>query len=109
MFTKRIKQLREERQIPQRKMAAVLDIDTATYCKYEKGERCPKREQVVIIAQLRLGFFLVRPAWVYSNGCKSLTHPDSGKCLAKAKGVPREMESEGRWRQTSGLTYRNRI
>ena len=52
MFTERIKQLREERQIPQRKLAAVLDIDTATYCKYEKGERRPKREQVVIIADV---------------------------------------------------------
>jgi transcriptional regulator with XRE-family HTH domain len=52
MFTERIKQLREERQIPQRKLAAALEIDTATYCKYEKGERRPKREQVVIIANL---------------------------------------------------------
>ncbi|MDR1679251.1 MAG: helix-turn-helix domain-containing protein, partial [Prevotellaceae bacterium] len=52
IFTERIKQLREERQIPQRKMAAALDIDTATYCKYEKGERRPKREQVAIIAEL---------------------------------------------------------
>jgi len=52
LFTERIKQLREERQIPQRKLAAVLDIDTATYCKYEKGERRPKREQVVTIAEL---------------------------------------------------------
>jgi DNA-binding XRE family transcriptional regulator len=52
MFPGRIKQLREERQIPQRKLAAALDIDTATYCKYEKGERRPKREQVVILAEL---------------------------------------------------------
>lgn len=52
MFPKRIKQLREEQQIPQRKIAAALDIDTATYCKYEKGERHPKRKQVVIIADI---------------------------------------------------------
>ena len=52
MFTEQIKRLREERQIPQRKLAAACDIDTATYCKYEKGERRPKREQVVIIAEL---------------------------------------------------------
>ena len=52
MFTEQIKRLRKERQIPQRKLAAALDIDTATYCKYEKGERRPKREQVVIIAEL---------------------------------------------------------
>jgi transcriptional regulator with XRE-family HTH domain len=52
MFTERIKQLREELQMPQRKLAAVLDIDTATYCKIEKGERRAKREQVHIIAEL---------------------------------------------------------
>jgi transcriptional regulator with XRE-family HTH domain len=52
MFSEQIRHLRAERQIPQRKLAAALDIDTATYCKYEKGERRPKREQVVIIAEL---------------------------------------------------------
>ena len=52
MFTERIKQLREECQIPQRVLAAALEIDTATYCKIEKGERKTKREQVFIIANL---------------------------------------------------------
>lgn len=51
-FTERIKQLREERQMPQRKFAAALEIDTATYCKIEKGERRAKCEQVVVIADL---------------------------------------------------------
>ena len=52
MFTEKIKQLREERQMPQRQFAAALEIDTATYCKIEKGERRVKREQVQIIAKL---------------------------------------------------------
>ena len=51
-FIERIRQLREERQLPQRKLAATLDIDTATYCKIEKGERRAKVEQVVVIADL---------------------------------------------------------
>jgi transcriptional regulator with XRE-family HTH domain len=51
-FVERIKQLREERQLPQRKLATTLDIDTATYCKIEKGERRVKAEQVVVIAEL---------------------------------------------------------
>ena len=51
-FVERIKQLREEHQLPQRKLATTLDIDTATYCKIEKGERRVKAEQVVIIADL---------------------------------------------------------
>jgi DNA-binding XRE family transcriptional regulator len=51
-FIGRIKQLREERQMPQRQLAAALEIDTATYCKIEKGERRAKGEQVVIIADI---------------------------------------------------------
>jgi len=52
MFIGRIKQLREERQMPQRILAAALDIDTATYCKIEKGERRVRREQGLLIANL---------------------------------------------------------
>jgi transcriptional regulator with XRE-family HTH domain len=51
-FTERIRELREERQMPQRKLAAVLEIDTATYCKIEKGERRAKCEQVALIADM---------------------------------------------------------
>lgn len=31
--------------MPQRKIAAALDIDTATYCKIEKGEREPRKNK----------------------------------------------------------------
>ena len=44
-----------------------------------------------------------------ANRCKSLIRPGSGKDTAKTKGVHREVESEGRWRQISGLTNRNHI
>ena len=57
----------------------------------------------------KASFLLVRPARTYSNGCKSLNRPDSGKVTAKDKGVYREVESEGSQRQTSGLTDRNPI
>ena len=52
MFNERIKQLREESQIPQRKLAAAMDIDTASYCKIEHGNRRAKREHIPIIAEL---------------------------------------------------------
>lgn len=48
----RIKELRIQNQMPQRQLAAALDIDTATYCKIEKGERRAKREQVAILSKL---------------------------------------------------------
>ena len=44
-----------------------------------------------------------------SNGLKSLIRPSSGKDIAKTKGVVGDYESEGRWRQISGLTNRNHI
>ncbi len=44
--------LREDKQIPQRQLAAALEIDTATYCKIEKGDRRAKREQVTVLAVL---------------------------------------------------------
>ncbi|SIR45125.1 Helix-turn-helix domain-containing protein [Pontibacter lucknowensis] len=52
MFGNRIRKLREEEQIPQRQLAAALEIDTATYCKIEKGDRRAKREQVLVLAKL---------------------------------------------------------
>ena len=51
MFIEHIKKLREEQQTPQRVLAAALEIDTATYCKIEKGERKARREQVITIAK----------------------------------------------------------
>ncbi|GHT64420.1 hypothetical protein AGMMS50239_22080 [Bacteroidia bacterium] len=52
MFNERIKQLREDCQIPQRKLAAALDIDTASYCKIERGERRARKEHIPVIAEL---------------------------------------------------------
>jgi len=52
IFGNKIKTLREEKQIPQRQLAAALEIDTATYCKIEKGDRRAKREQVIALADL---------------------------------------------------------
>ncbi len=52
IFGNKIRILREENQIPQRELAAALKIDTATYCKIEKGDRRAKREQVTVLADL---------------------------------------------------------
>ena len=57
----------------------------------------------------RFDSFVVRLAAHVSSGCKSLIRLSSGKNIAKTKGVHREVESEGRWRQISGLTNRNHI
>ena len=49
-----MKHLRESAGLPQWKLAASLDIDTATYSKIETGNFIPNREQVVQIAHLLL-------------------------------------------------------
>ena len=52
MFPEKIKQLREERQLPLRKLAAALDIDSASYWKIERGERRARKEYISIIAEI---------------------------------------------------------
>ena len=52
MLSDRLKELRKQCDLPQRKVAAELDIDTATYCKIENGNYSPKREQVVLLASI---------------------------------------------------------
>ena len=52
MFLERIKKFRIQNQMPQRQLAAALDIDTATYRKIEKGERKAKREQVIQLSHI---------------------------------------------------------
>lgn len=55
IFTEKIKQLREQLDLPQRKVAEALNIDSATYCKIERGERKAKKEQLPILAQFLKG------------------------------------------------------
>ena len=51
LFADKIKQLREEKQLFQRQLAEVLEIDTPMYCKIERGSRPIKRTQVVALAK----------------------------------------------------------
>lgn len=52
LFTSKIKELREQKNIPQKRIAAALDIDTPMYSRIERGERPAKREQVVILSKI---------------------------------------------------------
>jgi HTH-type transcriptional regulator, competence development regulator len=51
-FGERIRKLREEQDLPQRKVAALLDIDTSLLAKYERNERHPSKELITKIAEL---------------------------------------------------------
>lgn len=52
MLPEKLKEQRKQCNLPQRKVAAALDIDTATYCKIENGNYSPKREQVIELANI---------------------------------------------------------
>ncbi len=51
-FGEHIKQLREQNQLLQRKLANELDMDTAMLSKIERGERRAKREHIPLLATL---------------------------------------------------------
>jgi transcriptional regulator with XRE-family HTH domain len=51
-FGERIRNLREEQKLPQRKIAAQLDIDTSLLAKYERNERHPSKDLINKIADL---------------------------------------------------------
>jgi HTH-type transcriptional regulator, competence development regulator len=47
-----LRKLREEKQLPLRKVAAMLDIDTSLLSKIERNERQASREQVIELAKI---------------------------------------------------------
>ena len=52
LFAEKIRELRMNCQLPQRSLAAALGIDTATYCKIEKGERRARKDQLAVLSNI---------------------------------------------------------
>ena len=52
LFANKIRTLREQNGLLQRKVAAARDIDAGLYSKIERGERPAKREQVIALASI---------------------------------------------------------
>lgn len=52
LFGKKIRELRKEKGMLQRQVAALLEIDGGLYSKIERGERKVKREQVQSLAKI---------------------------------------------------------
>lgn len=50
LLSDKLKELRNQAKQPQRKVAAALDIDTATYSKIENGKYMPNRDFVLRLA-----------------------------------------------------------
>ena len=49
-FGEHIKKLRDDRKLPIRKVASVLDIDPSTLSKIERGERTANKEMLPLLA-----------------------------------------------------------
>lgn len=52
IFGNKIRELRENKGLVLRQLAAVLEIDTATISKIERGDRMAKKEQIRLLAEL---------------------------------------------------------
>jgi len=52
LFGNKLRQLRENQRLVLRKVAAELDIDTATMSKIERGERNANREYLLVLSEL---------------------------------------------------------
>lgn len=52
LLSEKMKELRLEADLPQRKVAAAIDVDTATYCKFEKGVLRISRSQLLKFSEL---------------------------------------------------------
>ena len=50
-FGEYIRKLREDKQLPLRKVAAALDIDTSVLSKIERNERKPTSEMIPVLAE----------------------------------------------------------
>jgi SAM-dependent methyltransferase/DNA-binding XRE family transcriptional regulator len=53
LFVEKIKPLQEKKQMPQRKFAAGLEIDSATYWKIERGKRRARKEYIPVSTRLQ--------------------------------------------------------
>lgn len=51
LLSEKLKELRLKADLPQRKVAAAIDVDTATYCKFEKDVLRISREQLLKYAE----------------------------------------------------------
>ncbi len=52
LLANKIRTLREQNGMLQRKVAAALDVDAGLYSKIERGERSAKRDQVINLASI---------------------------------------------------------
>ena len=64
MFNEKIKKIREELQILKRKLDAVMDIDTTSFCKIDCSDRRARREQIPLIDEIQVDLGELLTLWI---------------------------------------------
>lgn len=77
LFGKKLRELRESKQLVLRNVAIHLDIDTATMSKIERGNRYAKKEHLPILAKiLDIAESELKTLWLADKVCEILEEED---------------------------------
>jgi transcriptional regulator with XRE-family HTH domain len=77
LFGKKLRELRESKKLVLRKVAAHLDIDTATMSKIERGDRHAKKEHLPILARiLGIAESELKTLWLADKVCELVEEED---------------------------------
>lgn len=89
MFGKKIRELRESKGLILRKVAAQLDVDTATLSKIELGDRQAKREHLKILSDLyHVSFQELEKLWLANKIYEIIEDEEQGlNALNEAKTI----------------------
>lgn len=79
LFGNKLRELRESQSLVLRKVAAELDIDTATMSKIERGDRHARREHLPILAKLfGIREDELKTLWLAEKVCEIISEEDQG-------------------------------
>lgn len=79
LFGNKLRELRESQNLVLRKVAAELDIDTATMSKIERGDRQAKREHLPILSRIfSVSEEELRTLWLAEKVYEIVVNEDEG-------------------------------
>lgn len=95
LFQDKLKELRESHKLLQRQVAAGIDMDTAVYCKIEKGDRQAREEQVRQLALFYgISYEKLRCYWLAGKVCSLIEEEEDANGILRI--VVEKMEGYGK-------------
>jgi transcriptional regulator with XRE-family HTH domain len=77
IFGNRIRELRENHNLVLRKVAALLDVDTTTLSKIERGARNAKREHLAVLSKIyNVSEQELKTLWLAEKVCQIIKYED---------------------------------